>query len=65
MFLGLIKMFNNFNLSFRGGSKIIWIAPSGGRDRPDPITNQWFPVRYILLICYDMETVGDFRKFFC
>ena len=28
----------------RGGSQIIWIAPSGGRDRPDPVTEEWHPV---------------------
>nr|ATJ44624.1 glycerol-3-phosphate acyltransferase [Theobroma cacao] len=28
----------------RGGSKIVWIAPSGGRDRPDPLTEEWYPV---------------------
>lgn len=32
----------------RGGSQIIWIAPSGGRDRPDPITGEWHPVSF----CY-------------
>jgi len=27
-----------------GGSQLIWIAPSGGRDRPDPSTGEWYPV---------------------
>uniref|UniRef100_A0A452YQT6 Phospholipid/glycerol acyltransferase domain-containing protein n=1 Tax=Aegilops tauschii subsp. strangulata TaxID=200361 RepID=A0A452YQT6_AEGTS len=31
-------------LLLRGGSHIIWIAPSGGRDRPDPLTGEWHPV---------------------
>ncbi|KAH9687381.1 glycerol-3-phosphate acyltransferase [Citrus sinensis] len=31
-------------LLLRGGSQIIWIAPSGGRDRPDPVTGEWYPV---------------------
>ncbi|THG11522.1 hypothetical protein TEA_017505 [Camellia sinensis var. sinensis] len=31
-------------LLLRGGSQIIWIAPSGGRDRPDPITKEWYPM---------------------
>ncbi|OIW18257.1 hypothetical protein TanjilG_20312 [Lupinus angustifolius] len=26
----------------RGGSRLIWIAPSGGRDRPDPTNGEWF-----------------------
>ncbi|KNA11873.1 hypothetical protein SOVF_131110 [Spinacia oleracea] len=30
-------------LLLRGGSKIIWIAPSGGRDRPDAVTGEWYP----------------------
>jgi len=31
-------------LLLRGGSQLIWIAPSGGRDRPDPSTGEWYPV---------------------
>jgi len=27
-----------------GGSQLIWIAPSGGRDRPNPSTGEWYPV---------------------
>nr|GMD74694.1 glycerol-3-phosphate acyltransferase, chloroplastic isoform X1 [Ipomoea batatas]GMD76196.1 glycerol-3-phosphate acyltransferase, chloroplastic isoform X1 [Ipomoea batatas] len=30
----------------RGGSKIVWIAASGGRDRPDPITQEWYPAPF-------------------
>lgn len=33
-------------LLLRGGSKIIWIAPSGGRDRPDPVTKEWSPAPF-------------------
>ncbi|KAK4368789.1 hypothetical protein RND71_012581 [Anisodus tanguticus] len=33
-------------LLLRGGSKIIWIAPSGGRDRPDPVTKEWYPAPF-------------------
>lgn len=33
-------------LLLRSGSKIIWIAPSGGRDRPDPVTKEWFPAPF-------------------
>lgn len=29
----------------RKGGQLLWIAPSGGRDRPDPITTEWVPVR--------------------
>ncbi|OIS96451.1 glycerol-3-phosphate acyltransferase, chloroplastic [Nicotiana attenuata] len=30
----------------RGGSKLIWIAPSGGRDRPNPVTKEWYPAPF-------------------
>ena len=29
----------------RKGGQLLWVAPSGGRDRPDPETNEWVPVR--------------------
>lgn len=28
----------------RKGGHLLWVAPSGGRDRPDPETNEWVPV---------------------
>lgn len=28
------------------GGKLVWIAPSGGRDRPDPQTGDWLPHSY-------------------
>ncbi len=28
------------------GGKLVWIAPSGGRDRPDPESGDWLPHRY-------------------
>lgn len=43
-------------LLLRGGSKIIWIAPSGGRDRPDPITNEWFPAPF------DANSLDNMRR---
>ncbi|KAF5794834.1 putative glycerol-3-phosphate 1-O-acyltransferase [Helianthus annuus] len=43
-------------LLLRGGSKLIWIAASGGRDRPDPITNQWSPVPF------DASAVDNMRS---
>lgn len=30
----------------RSGSKIIWIAASGGRDRPDQVSKQWRPAPF-------------------
>ncbi|GKA91980.1 glycerol-3-phosphate acyltransferase, chloroplastic [Tanacetum coccineum] len=46
-------------LLLRGGSKIIWIAPSGGRDRPDPITNQWFPAPFDATSLDNMRRLVD------
>ncbi|KAL8107649.1 glycerol-3-phosphate acyltransferase, chloroplastic-like [Apium graveolens] len=40
----------------RSGSKIIWIAPSGGRDRPDPATKEWFPAPF------DASAVDNMRR---
>lgn len=43
-------------LLLRGGSQIIWIAPSGGRDRPDPSTGEWFPAPF------DASSVDNIRR---
>ncbi|KAL9242667.1 hypothetical protein vseg_016649 [Gypsophila vaccaria] len=43
-------------LLLRGGSQIIWIAPSGGRDRPDPVTNEWYPAPF------DIPSVDNMRR---
>lgn len=43
-------------LLLRGGSQIIWIAPSGGRDRPDPQTEEWFPAPF------DASSVDNIRR---
>ncbi|XP_057467159.1 glycerol-3-phosphate acyltransferase, chloroplastic isoform X2 [Actinidia eriantha] len=43
-------------LLLRGGSQIIWIAPSGGRDRPDPITREWYPAPF------DAASVDNMRR---
>ncbi|XP_024030498.1 glycerol-3-phosphate acyltransferase, chloroplastic isoform X2 [Morus notabilis] len=40
----------------RGGSQIIWIAPSGGRDRPDPVTEEWYPAPF------DASSVDNMRR---
>jgi glycerol-3-phosphate O-acyltransferase len=31
---------------------MIWIAPSGGRDRPDPITGEWYPVSFFFTMVH-------------
>ncbi|KAA8522005.1 hypothetical protein F0562_012681 [Nyssa sinensis] len=43
-------------LLLRGGSQIIWIAPSGGRDRPDLITKEWYPEPF------DASSVDNMRR---
>ncbi|KAK9716149.1 hypothetical protein RND81_06G214000 [Saponaria officinalis] len=43
-------------LLLRDGSQVIWIAPSGGRDRPDPVTNEWFPAPF------DDSSVDNMRR---
>nr|AFV66469.1 GPAT [Lilium hybrid cultivar] len=40
----------------RAGSQIIWIAPSGGRDRPDPVTGEWYPAPF------DASSVDNMRR---
>ncbi|PPE02607.1 hypothetical protein GOBAR_DD00306 [Gossypium barbadense] len=40
----------------RGGSKIVWIAASGGRDRPDPFTEEWYPA------LFDSSSVDNMRR---
>ncbi|BBN15444.1 glycerol-3-phosphate O-acyltransferase [Marchantia polymorpha subsp. ruderalis] len=38
------------------GGQLIWIAPSGGRDRPDPETNEWRPAPF------DASAVENMRR---
>nr|QNN94188.1 glycerol-3-phosphate acyltransferase [Ammopiptanthus nanus] len=40
----------------RSGSQLIWIAPSGGRDRPDPHTGEWVPAPF------DASSVDNMRR---
>lgn len=40
----------------RSGSQIIWIAPSGGRDRPDAVTGEWYPAPF------DASSVDNMRR---
>ncbi|XP_021887190.1 glycerol-3-phosphate acyltransferase, chloroplastic isoform X2 [Carica papaya] len=43
-------------LLLRAGSQIVWIAPSGGRDRPDPLTGEWNPAPF------DSSSVDNMRR---
>lgn len=50
------KSLKEMAVLLRGGSRIIWIAPSGGRDRPNPITNEWYPAPF------DVSSVDNMRR---
>eukprot|EP00850_Spirogloea_muscicola_P021404 SM000247S08293 [mRNA] locus=s247:155693:158172:- [translate_table: standard] len=41
---------------FKEGGLLVWIAPSGGRDRPDPATGTWQPAQF------DVGTVDLMRR---
>lgn len=43
-------------LLLRKGGQVIWIAPSGGRDRPDPDTKEWIPASF------DVTSVDNMRR---
>ncbi|MQM11659.1 hypothetical protein Taro_044568 [Colocasia esculenta] len=43
-------------LLLRTGGQIIWIAPSGGRDRPDPVTGEWYPA------AFDASSINNIRR---
>ena len=50
-----VMIFDSAVIHCREGGKIIWIAPSGGRDRPDPVTEEWYPVclkQILICFCY-------------
>ncbi|XP_019058197.1 PREDICTED: glycerol-3-phosphate acyltransferase, chloroplastic isoform X2 [Tarenaya hassleriana] len=40
----------------RSGSQLVWIAPSGGRDRPDPFTGECHPAPF------DSSSVDNMRR---
>ncbi|KAL3619484.1 Glycerol-3-phosphate acyltransferase ATS12, chloroplastic [Castilleja foliolosa] len=50
------KSLKEMAVLLRGGSKIIWIAPSGGRDRPHPVTKEWYPAPF------DASSVDNIRR---
>ncbi|XWS62211.1 hypothetical protein CRYUN_Cryun07bG0191200 [Craigia yunnanensis] len=51
-----IRSLKEMALLLRGGSKIVWIAPSGGRDRPDPLTGEWYPAPF------DSSSVDNIKR---
>lgn len=51
-----IRSLKEMALLLRGGSQIVWIAPSGGRDRPDPLTGEWYPAHF------DASSVDNMRR---
>ncbi|KAL9262072.1 Glycerol-3-phosphate acyltransferase, chloroplastic-like protein [Drosera capensis] len=50
------RQFWVFKFLSRGGSQIIWIAPSDGRDRPNPDMGEWHPAPF------DVSVVDRMRK---
>ncbi|CAI9095289.1 OLC1v1031201C1 [Oldenlandia corymbosa var. corymbosa] len=50
------KSLKEMALLLRAGSALIWIAPSGGRDRPDPHTGEWYPAQF------DLSSVDNMRR---
>ncbi|KAM0934103.1 putative glycerol-3-phosphate 1-O-acyltransferase [Dioscorea sansibarensis] len=50
------KSLKELAMLLRAGSNIIWIAPSGGRDRPDPVTGEWYPASF------DSSAVDNMRR---
>ncbi|KAJ4837811.1 Glycerol-3-phosphate dehydrogenase [NAD(+)] [Turnera subulata] len=51
-----IRSLKEMAVLLRGGSQIVWIAPSGGRDRPDPTTGEWYPAPF------DASSVDNMRR---
>ncbi|KAK8690968.1 hypothetical protein V6N13_074491 [Hibiscus sabdariffa] len=53
-------------LLLRDGSKIVWIAPSGGRDHPDSLTEEWYPraLSYSQMLeePFDSSSVDNMRR---
>lgn len=50
------RTLKEMTLLLRTGSQLIWIAPSGGRDRPDPNTGEWYPAPF------DASSVDNMRR---
>eukprot|EP00249_Psilotum_nudum_P010659 c22685_g1_i1 orf=266-1843(+) len=53
---GNIRSLKELALLLRKGGQLIWIAPSGGRDRPDPVTEEWLPA------AFDFATLDNMRR---
>nr|ACU19378.1 unknown [Glycine max] len=51
-----IRALKEMAMLLRSGSQIVWIAPSGGRDRPDPHTGEWAPAPF------DTSSVDNMRR---
>ncbi|KDP30701.1 hypothetical protein JCGZ_16136 [Jatropha curcas] len=51
-----IRSLKEMAILLRGGSRIVWIAPSGGRDRPDHLTGEWYPAPF------DASSVDNMRR---
>ncbi|KOM45511.1 hypothetical protein LR48_Vigan06g081700 [Vigna angularis] len=51
-----IRALKEMAMLLRNGSQIVWIAPSGGRDRPEAQTREWVPAPF------DISSVDNMRR---
>ncbi|KAK7309651.1 hypothetical protein RJT34_06553 [Clitoria ternatea] len=51
-----IRSLKEMAVLLRNGSQIVWIAPSGGRDRPGPLSGEWAPAPF------DSASVDNMRR---
>ncbi|ESW30242.1 hypothetical protein PHAVU_002G136600 [Phaseolus vulgaris] len=51
-----IRALKEMAMLLRNGSQLVWIAPSGGRDRPDAQTREWVPAPF------DISSVDNMRR---
>ncbi|XP_047179811.1 glycerol-3-phosphate acyltransferase, chloroplastic isoform X2 [Vigna umbellata] len=51
-----IRALKEMAMLLRNGSQIVWIAPCGGRDRPEAQTREWVPAPF------DISSVDNMRR---
>ncbi|CAN0842847.1 Glycerol-3-phosphate acyltransferase, chloroplastic [Linum grandiflorum] len=54
-----IRSLKEMAMLLRNGSQIVWIAPSGGRDRPDPVTGEWHPALFDTSAADNMRRLAE------
>lgn len=53
------KTLRQMTILLRQGGQLLWVAPSGGRDRPDPETNEWVPAHFDSSAVENMKRLSD------